>query len=59
VDLVVISGTSFAIPIIGNVLMILFLTKAKTFLLSQGAILMANIISGMLLIVVGLIIGFT
>jgi len=34
--------------------MILFLTKAKTFLLSQGAILRANIISGMLLIIGGL-----
>ena len=59
VDLAVISGASFAIPMIGNVLMILFLAKAKSFISSPSAILRTNIISGMLLILVGLVIGFT
>jgi threonine/homoserine/homoserine lactone efflux protein len=59
VDLIVISGTSFAIPMIGNVLMIMFLTKTKSFLSSPKAIVMTNVISGILLIGVGVVIGVT
>ena len=58
-DLAIISITSFAVPMIGNVLMILFLAKAKSFLSSPRAIRITNIISGILLIVVGIVIGFT
>ena len=59
VDLIVISGTSFAIPMIGNVLMIMFLAKTKSFLSSPKAIVMTNVISGILLIGVGVVIGVT
>ena len=58
-DIVIISGTSFVVPMIGNVLMILFLAKARSFLSSPNAIRITNIISGVLLIAVGIIIGFT
>ena len=58
-DLVIISGTSFAVPMLGNVLMILFLAKAKTFLSSPSAVRVTNIVSGILLVVVGIVIGLT
>ena len=58
-DLVIISGTSFVVPMTGNVLMILFLTKARSFLASPNAVRITNIISGALLICVGIVIGFT
>ena len=58
-DLAIISGISFAVPMLGNVLMILFLAKAKTFLSSPSAVRVTNIISGILLVVVGIVIGIT
>ena len=58
-DLVIISGTSFAVPMLGNILMILFLVKAKTFLSSPSAVQMTNIVSGILLVLVGIVIGIT
>jgi threonine/homoserine/homoserine lactone efflux protein len=58
-DLVIISGTSFAVPMLGNILMILFLVKAKTFLSSPSAVRMTNIVSGILLVLVGIVIGIT
>jgi threonine/homoserine/homoserine lactone efflux protein len=58
-DLVIISGTSFVVPMTGNVLMILFLTKARSFLSSPNSVRITNIISGALLICVGIVIGFT
>ena len=58
-DLAIISGISFAVPILGNVLMILFLAKAKTFLSSPSAVRVTNIVSGILLVVVGIVIGIT
>jgi threonine/homoserine/homoserine lactone efflux protein len=58
-DLVIISGTSFTVPMLGNILMILFLVKAKTFLSSPSAVQMTNIVSGMLLVLVGIVIGIT
>ena len=58
-DLAIISGISFAVPLLGNVLMILFLAKAKTFLSSPSAVRVTNIVSGILLVVVGIVIGIT
>lgn len=58
-DLAIISGISFAVPMLGNILMILFLAKAKTFLSSPSAVRVTNIISGILLVVVGIVIGIT
>ena len=58
-DLVIISGTSFTVPMLGNILVILFLVKAKTFLSSPSAVQMTNIVSGMLLVLVGIVIGIT
>ena len=58
-DLVIISGTSFTVPMLGNILMILFLVKAKTFLSSPSAVRMTNIVSGILLVLVGIVIGIT
>ena len=58
-DLAIISGISFAVPMLGNVLMILFLAKAKTFLSSPSAVRVTNIVSGILLVVVGIVIGIT
>ena len=58
-DLAIISGISFAVPMLGNILMLLFLAKAKTFLSSPSAVRVTNIISGILLVVVGIVIGIT
>ena len=58
-DLAIISGISFAVPMLGNLLMILFLAKAKTFLSSPSAVRVTNIVSGILLVVVGIVIGIT
>ena len=58
-DLIIISGTSFTVPMLGNILMILFLVKAKTFLSSPSAVQMTNIVSGILLVLVGIVIGIT
>jgi threonine/homoserine/homoserine lactone efflux protein len=58
-DLTIISGISFAVPMLGNLLMILFLAKAKTFLSSPSAVRVTNIVSGILLVVVGIVIGIT
>jgi threonine/homoserine/homoserine lactone efflux protein len=58
-DLAIISGISFTVPMLGNILMILFLAKAKTFLSSPSAVRVTNIISGILLVVVGIVIGIT
>ena len=58
-DLAIISGISFAVPMLGNILMILFLAKAKTFLSSPSAVRVTNIVSGILLVVVGIVIGIT
>jgi len=58
-DLAIISGISFAVPMLGNILMILFLAKAKNFLSSPSAVRVTNIISGILLVVVGIVIGIT
>ena len=58
-DLAVISVVSFSVPMIGNVLMILFLSRVRNFISSSNSIRVTNVVSGILLIIVGLIIVLT
>jgi len=58
-DIFIISLVSFLIPMVGNLMMILFVTRVRSFLSSEKAIQNTNITSGTLLIIVGLIIPFT
>ena len=58
-DLAVISVVSFSVPMIGNVLMILFLSRVRNFISSPNSIRVTNVVSGILLIIVGLIIALT
>ena len=58
-DVLIISIFSFLIPMIGNVLMIIFVSQARSFLSSEKALQNTNIISGLLLILVGVIIGIS
>ena len=58
-DLAVISVVSFSVPMIGNVLMILFLSRVRNFISSPNSIRVTNVVSGILLIIVGLIIVLT
>ena len=59
IDITVISILSFSIPMIGNFTMILFIYRIRNFLSSPKALQVTNVISGSLLIIVGIIIGFT
>ena len=54
VDVCLISLLSFSIPMIGNILMILFVTKVRSLLSSPYAVRMTNLISGILLVFVGI-----
>jgi threonine/homoserine/homoserine lactone efflux protein len=58
-DILIISVVSFLIPMTGNVIMIMSIVRARSFLSSEKAIQNTNIISGTLLILVGIIIAFT
>ena len=58
-DIVIISIVSFSVPMIGNILMILFLSKVRSFLSSPNSVRITNVVSGVLLIGVGVIIGLT
>ncbi len=58
-DIVIISIVSFSVPMIGNILMILFLSKVRSFLSSPNSVRITNVVSGLLLIGVGVIIGLT
>ena len=58
-DVVIISIVSFSVPMIGNILMILFLSKVRSFLSSPNSVRITNVVSGVLLIGVGVIIGLT
>ena len=58
-DLAVISVVSFSVPMIGNVLMILFLSRVRNFISSPNSIRVTNVVSGILLMIVGLIIVLT
>ena len=54
IDVCLISLLSFSIPMIGNILMILFVAKVRSLLSSPYAVRMTNLISGILLIFVGI-----
>ncbi len=54
IDVCLISLLSFSIPMIGNILMILFVAKVRSLLSSPYAIRMTNLISGILLVFVGI-----
>ena len=58
-DIMIISTVSFSVPMIGNILMILFLSKVRSFLSSPNSVRITNVVSGALLIGVGVIIGLT
>ena len=58
-DVVIISIVSFSVPMIGNILMILFLSRVRSFLSSPNSVRITNVVSGVLLIGVGVIIGLT
>ena len=53
IDVCLISLLSFSIPMIGNILMILFVAKVRSLLSSPYAVRMTNLISGILLVFVG------
>ena len=54
IDVCLISLLSFSIPMIGNILMILFVAKVRSLLSSPHAVRMTNLISGILLVFVGI-----
>lgn len=58
-DILIICIFSFLIPMFGNVIMILFIARARLFLSSERALQNTNIVSGSLLIIVGIIIALT
>jgi len=53
VDVCLISLLSFSVPMIGNIFMILFVAKIRSLLSSPNAISLTNLISGILLVLVG------
>ena len=53
IDVCLISLLSFSIPMIGNILMILFVAKVRSLLSSPYAVRMTNLIAGILLVFVG------
>ena len=57
IDLILISSISGVIPAIGNILIILFLLKVRSFLSSPKSISLTNVIAGILLILVGFVIA--
>jgi threonine/homoserine/homoserine lactone efflux protein len=58
VDIITIVVVSISIPLLGNLILASFGNKARAFLQSPRAVRRINIVSGMLLIVVGLMIPF-
>ena len=56
-DLTIISVTSFSVPMIGNLLLIFFLDRVRFFLSSAKAISTTNLLSGISLIIVGIVIA--
>ena len=52
-DVCLVSLLSFSVPMIGNILMILFVAKVRSLLSSPYAVSVTNLISGILLIFVG------
>ena len=56
-DLTIISITSFSVPMIGNLLLIFFLDRVRFFLSSAKAVSTTNLLSGISLIIVGIVIA--
>ena len=56
-DLILISGVSCITPAIGNILILYFLLKVKSFLSSALSIRITNIVAGLILIMVGFLIA--
>ena len=59
IDIALICGLSFLVPLIGNLTLALFIGRARALLTSPTALRRTNIVAGILLIGVGLIIPFT
>ena len=59
IDILLISAVSFSVPLVSQLLMIVFISKVRSFLSSPKSVQITNIISGTLLIGVGIIIGLT
>tara|TARA_A100000164_G_scaffold234496_1_gene208197 strand:+ start:114 stop:578 length:465 start_codon:yes stop_codon:yes gene_type:complete len=57
-DLAIISVTSFSVPMIGNLFLIFSLERVRFFLSSAKAIRTTNLVSGISLIIVGIVIAF-
>ena len=57
-DLAIISVISFSVPMIGNLFLIFFLERVRFFLSSAKAISTTNLLSGISLIIVGIVIAF-
>ena len=53
-DVCLVSLLSFSVPMIGNILMILFVAKVRSLLSSPYAVRITNLISGILLVFVGI-----
>ncbi|MFV2002612.1 MAG: LysE family translocator [Paracoccaceae bacterium] len=58
-DIAAIVAVSMAVPLIGNIILALFLDRARRLLSSPKALRRTSIVSGAMLILVGLIIPFT
>ena len=58
-DLIVICLTSFSVPMIGNIFLILFLSRVREFISSSKSLFIMNIIAGVSLIIVSVLIGLT
>lgn len=58
-DMAAVVFISFSVPLMGNLLLALFIDRIRGSITSPGAVKRTNIISGALLILVGLIIPFT
>lgn len=58
-DIVVICTLSFVVPLVGNLSLAVFLDRARRLMTSPAALRRTNIVSGVLLIGVGLVIPFT
>tara|TARA_S200000501_G_scaffold333996_1_gene337743 strand:- start:596 stop:1216 length:621 start_codon:yes stop_codon:yes gene_type:complete len=59
IDLILICLTSFSVPMIGNIFLILFLSRVREFISSSKSIFIMNIIAGISLIIVSVLIGLT
>jgi len=58
-DMAAVVGISFSVPLICNLAMALFVDRIRGLITSPGALRRTNVVSGVLLILVGLIIPFT